>query len=307
VIVASSLDPAMMIEAMRAGVTECVTDLTNGEFEAAVDRLAALRATPESGEVIAFLGAKGGIGTTTLAVNVAAALAKVKSASTLLIDFHLACGDAAIYLGAEPRFSVLDALDNTHRLDVAYFRGLIARSKSGVDLLASPDRPMAGQADASRVHTLIDFASHNYRYSVLDIPRSDASMLDALATVTKIVVLANQELATVRSASRLAPMLRQRYGKDKVIVVLSRSDRLADIGHEDIERAVGSPIKHVFPSDYRLALRALNRGRPLVLEAQNPLAQAVQAFALELVDGAAVPRAEPERQTRLFGRITGRR
>ena len=74
---------------------------------------------------------------------------------------------------------------------------------------------------------------------MLDVPRSDAAVLDALEGVKQIVVVANQELATVRSASRMAATLRQRYGKDKLRVVISRADRLAEIGHEDVERAVG--------------------------------------------------------------------
>jgi pilus assembly protein CpaE len=308
VMVTESLDPSLMIEGMRAGVNECVTDLSNGDLEAAIARLSSMRTGPESGEVIAFLGAKGGIGTTTLAVNVAAALAKIKSASTLLIDLHLACGDAAVYLGAEPRFSVMDALDNTHRLDAAYFRSLVSHSKFGVDLLASADRPTAGQAEAARVHQLIDFAARNYRFTILDVPRSDAAMLDSLSDVSEFVVLANQELATVRSASRIAPMLRQRYGKDKVTVVLSRSDRLADIGHEDVERAVATSIKHVFSSDYRAALRALNRGQPLVLlDPQNGLAQAFQTFARDLAGLDSPNEYEMDRQPRLFSRLTGRR
>lgn len=303
VMVAATLDPALMVEAMRAGVNEYVTDLAGGDLEAAVTRLISNRAAPDAGEVIAFVGAKGGVGTTTLAVNVAAALAKASSSTALLIDLHLSCGDAAVYLGAEPRFSVLDALDNTHRLDGSYFSGLVARSKAGVDVLASPDRPAATQVETSRVQTLVDFAARHYRFTVLDVPRSDGAILDALESVGHIVVLATQELATVRSASRLVPMLRQRYPKAKVSVVLSRSDRLADIGHEDIERAVGDRIKYVFPSDYRTALKALNRGRPLVLE-QTPLSEAIRDFARDLGGLEGAPRAEPDRSTGLFGRFT---
>ena len=107
-------------------------------------------------------------------------------------------------------------------------------------------------------------------------------MLDALETVAQIVVVANQELATVRSASRIAAALRQRYGKDKLTVVVSRSDRLADIAHEDVERAVGSPVKFTFPSDYRRALQALNKGVPVTLDNHNDLSGAFVRFAKAL-------------------------
>jgi pilus assembly protein CpaE len=312
VMVTGSLEPAIMVEAMRAGVNECVTDLTQGDLEAAIARLVAMRAAPQAGDVIAFVGAKGGVGTTTLAVNIAAARAKAGHGSTLLVDLHLTCGDAAVYLGVEPRFSVVDALQNTHRLDAAYFRSLIVRSKEGVELLASADHLAAGQAEVVRVQALIEFraliefASYNYAYTVLDLPRSDATLLDALEKVTMIVVLTSQELASVRSASRLVPMLRQRYGGEKVSVVLNRSDRQADIGVEDVERAVGTQIKHVFPSDYRAAVKALNRGRPIVFDSRSPLSDAINAYARDVAGLDGPSRTERERP-RLFGRLTGGR
>src|SRR5262249_12908958 len=143
IVVASSMDPALMLEAMRAGVTEFVTEpITQGDLKAAVDRVASKRPASEPGQVFAFVGGKGGIGTTTLAVNVATTLARRDASSTLLIDLHVTYGDAALFVGAEPRFSVADALENVHRIDEAFLRSLVGRTKFGLDLLASSDRAM---------------------------------------------------------------------------------------------------------------------------------------------------------------------
>jgi pilus assembly protein CpaE len=287
---------------MRAGVNEVVADpVTASDLEAAIGRLIAQRpATHPDGAIYAFLGAKGGVGTTTVAVNVAHALAKLAPKSTLLIDLHVANGDAAVFLGAEPRFSIVDALENTHRLDEAFFRGLLVNTKCGVDLLASSDRVMVAPIDMRRVRSLLEFASRHYRHIVLDVPRSDAALLDALEAANRITVVANQELATVRNASRMAAALRQRYGKEKLTVVVSRADRLAEIGHEDVERAVGSPVKHSFPSDYRRALQALNRGRPVTMENHNELSSSFVKFARSLA-GLEKPHAERPGRFSLFG------
>jgi pilus assembly protein CpaE len=306
VIIASVLDPVLILEAMRAGANECVTDpVTERDLESAIQRVLAQRKAPIAGEVFAFIGAKGGVGTTTLAVNVATELARLaESAGTLLIDLHLAYGDAGLLLSAEPRFSVLDALENTHRLDEAFFRGLVVRTKAGPDLLASSERGMASPVDAHRIRTLIEFAARQYRYVVLDVHRSDTDALDALETATTIVVVANQDLATVRSASRMSGLLRQRYGKDKVRVVVSRYDSKAEITHDDIERTIGLPVNHMFPSDYRLALQALNKGRPLALDNHNRLAGSFAAFARDL---SGLSDRSPDRPKGLFGRMTSRR
>ena len=138
----SSLDPKLMLEALRAGVNECVTaPLKQDELAAAIDRLIEHRGSAEhQGDIFVFVGAKGGVGTTTVAVNTATALAQEAPGSTLFIDMHLAYGDAAVFLGVESRFSVLDALENTHRLDKAFLKGLVTRTKSRLDLLASAER-----------------------------------------------------------------------------------------------------------------------------------------------------------------------
>jgi pilus assembly protein CpaE len=306
-LVADRLEPALLLEAMRVGVTEVVTaPLVANDVEAAINRLAVQRsAKTDSGTALAFVGAKGGVGTTTLAVNVAATLARLVPGSTLLIDLHVSNGDAAVFLGAEPRFSIVDALENTHRLDEAFFRNLIVKTKAGVDLLASSERMTTGPLDVRRIRTLLEMAERHYRYVVLDVPRSDAAALDALEGVKQIVIVANQELATVRSASRMAATLRQRHGKDKLTVVLSRPDRLAEIGHEDVERAVGVKVKHTVPSDYRRALEALNKGRPLALENLNELSGSLERLARSLA-GLEKP-AAPNKASKGFSLFGSRK
>jgi pilus assembly protein CpaE len=115
------------------------------------------------------------------------------------------------------------------------------------------------------------------------------------------VVVANQELATVRSASRMVATLRQRHGKDKLSLVISRSDRLAEIAQEDVERAVGIKVKHSFPSDYRRALEALNKGRPLALD-HHELSAALERLGRSLAGLESPGKADKSSQRfGLFG------
>jgi pilus assembly protein CpaE len=304
VIVAARLDPALMLDAMRAGVSEWVAEpITAAALAAAIERVVLQRASkPAVAQVFAFVGAKGGVGTTTVAVNVATALAKSAPRKCLLIDFHLAHGDAALLMGVEPKFSVLDALENPHRLDDAFLRGLVAHAKSGVDLLGSAERSMSSVLDVKHVRALIDFVAQHYAYVVLDVPRSDLTILDSLDLVSKITLLANQELTTVRSASRLALSLRQRYGKERVEIVMSRYDKNAEIRREDVERVTGGTVQRLIPSDYRLALEASNKGRPVVVDNHNRLAASLVSLARGLA-GLDAEKRTAERQTGLFGRL----
>ena len=122
-VVLPHLDGTLLLQAMRAGASECVAEpITRDELERAFARIAAQRPAPRRGDVFAVIGAKGGVGATTVAVNVATILNKLRASSTLLMDLHLTYGDAATFLGAEPRFSTLDALENMHRLDAAFLQ-----------------------------------------------------------------------------------------------------------------------------------------------------------------------------------------
>jgi pilus assembly protein CpaE len=305
VIVASQMDPAQMLEAMRAGVNEWVAEpVSPSALTAAVQRVVAQRATkPVTGQVFAFVGAKGGVGTTTVAVNVATVFAKVSHGKALLIDLHLAHGDAAVFLGVEPRFTISDAIENIHRLDEAYLRGVVTTTKAGLHVLPSSERQVAPVANGEAVRELITSGAEHYRYLVLDVPRSDLAMLDSLELASNVVVVANQELATVRRAGALALTLRQRYGKDRVSVVINRFDRHAEIAREDVERVTGGSVRHVIPSDYRIALEGLNKGQPIVVENHNRLAGSFSSLAKDLAGIDSTPASKAERSVGIFGRL----
>jgi pilus assembly protein CpaE len=290
VIVVPSLDPALMLAAMRAGVTEALPDpVSPGDLRAAVDRLSGAEGPSGGrGKILAFMGAKGGVGNTTLAVNIAAVLSAGRRANVLMVDMHITGhGDAALFLGIEPRFSIVDALENVHRLDGTFLRSLVTTAKCGVDVLASPALPSVRHPDAQDLRSLLERLSSQYDYVVLDTPRSELGTLDAIEPVAAVCLVLNQELPTVRRASQIASLLRQRYGKDRVGAVVSRYDARADIGQDDIERVGGLPVWAVLPSDYRRAVAAANVGRPIVSEPNSRLASAIQDLARKLSGMAA--------------------
>jgi pilus assembly protein CpaE len=306
ILLAAKLDPALMLEGMRAGVNECIAEpLRQDDVNAALTRLLGQQGNGGGGPVFAFVGAKGGVGTTTTAVNVATTLAKLSPGGALLIDLHLAYGDAAVFLGADARFSVLDALENLHRLDVQFLKSLVCRTASGLELLASADRPATRLLDVRRLGSVIQLAASQYAYTVLDVPRSDLTVLDTLDEVANLVVVANQELATVRNAGRMAAALRARYPKTNVTTVINRTDLRSEINQQDVEKVVGGAIAHQVPSDYRRALLAMHKGRPLALDNHNQLSASFTALARDL---AGLGTKKTERAPSGFkGLLSGRR
>lgn len=306
VLIVQALDPALMLEAMRAGVTEVVQEpLTTADIKAAVERVTGGQAEEStSGDVVAILGAKGGVGSTTIAVNVAAALAADKDSNVIMADLHAAAhGDVGLLFGVEPRFSVVDALENVRRLDAAFLKGLIVRAKPGLDVLASPETPSVRPPEVRQVRALIERLAGLYRTVVIDVPRSDLGIIEALEPATSIVVVVNQELPTVRRAAQIAALLRQRHGRERLGSVVSRYDARAEIGQDDIERVVGLPVWGVLPSDYRLALQAANQGCPLVVENHSRLANAIRQLGHKVARSKGI--AVASTPARKVGRLAG--
>jgi pilus assembly protein CpaE len=307
IIVAKTFDPDLILSAMRAGANECVAEpVTQGELDAALTRVAARQSTPAASQSFAIIGVKGGVGATSLAVNVATALARVASAGAVLVDLHISRGEAALYLGVEPRFTIIDALENIHKLDEAFFRSLVVRAPSRLDLLAAPDGLGPHRLDAGRVKTLLEFTAKHFEYTVLDVPRTESAALDALEGMKSIVVVTTQELPAVRSAAGIVNRLRQRYGKERVLVVMNRKDKDSDIRHEDVEQVIGGPVACTFPSDYRTTMEALNRGRPAVLDNHSILASSFEKFARSLA-GLKTEKADSHATSGWLGRLAGRK
>ncbi len=307
VIVCSSLDPVLMLEAMRAGVTECVAEpLSAEELNAAVARVSDFSAPEPTGSVYAFIGSRGGVGTTTLAVNTAAALNRDTPGQVLLVDLHVSQGDASVLLGAEPRFSIVDALENTHRLDEAFFKSLVVEHKGRPALLGSSDRLLVGAPPAERIRSLLEFAASLYRFVIVDLPRNDYTVLDALDGVSRMVVVANQELSAIRNAARLVTMLQQRYGRERLSLALNRFDRQADITETDIQKVVGMSPAFTVPNDYRSAVRAANQGKPLVLHDDAKVSVSIRGMARALA-GLELQASQSAGSGSLFGKFSGRR
>ncbi len=306
VILARTVDSTDLLEAMRMGVNEWVSEpLVHDDLVAAIRRVARPSVAVASGKMFAILGAKGGVGSTTVAVNLATSMALTSKEATLLIDLHPAYGDAAVFFGVEPRFTVTDALENVERLDETYLRGLISSTPSGVDLLASSDRLAPTVFEVGRIRRLLDLASTMYRFVVIDCGRTDPAVLEAIDGATQTVVVANQELPSLRSATRLVSQLRQRCGPDRVKVAMTRFDPKAEITRADIEKVLAGAVNYQFPNDYQTSVGAIARGEPLIVSNHSQLASSFTDFARQL-GGFPAAKREPAKSG-IFGRLGVRR
>ncbi len=305
-LVATAFDQQLMLEAMRAGVNEVIIEpITAEALSAALARVIVPKAPPTDNVLAVIVGAKGGVGATTLAVNLAEALARSKR-DALLIDLHVGTGDAAVFLGVEPRFTVIEALENTHRLDAAFLKSLLTRTKSGLDLLASSSRVVQGTIDPHRVRPLLEAVTQFSSAVVVDAPRQDLGLLESFDVATHVFVVVNQELPTVKNAYPLVKRLQQRYG-DRVGIIVNRADPNSEISLDDVAKAVSAPIRFVLPNDYKKAMSAANKGQPIASSSQGKLAEAFHTLARQLTGKASVAKSTSEEASGLFGWLAARK
>src|SRR5207253_4453590 len=154
---------------------------------------------------------KGGAGTTTLAVNCGVEVARLTKRSTIIIDLKPGLGEVALFLGVRPRYSLLDAIDNLHRLDREFLKELVIKHKSGLEILAGSDlfdRP--GAADGGAIEELFRLLGHQYEYILVDAgSQVNSCAVAALYAAETILLVANPDVAFVRNALRLLDRGRQ--------------------------------------------------------------------------------------------------
>jgi len=250
-----------------------------------------------------FFGAKGGAGTTTLAVNCGVELARLTKRSTIIVDLKPGLGEVALFLGIRQRYSLIDALDNLHRLDREFLKELVVKHKSGLDILGGSDnfdRP--GHADAGPLEELFRLLARQYDYILIDAGSQIHSVaVAALYTADTMFLVANPDVPSVRNAQRLLDRVRQ-VGAcgERVRILLNRAAEPYPIPPKQIESALGHPIHHMFPSDYKTVSTALNSGVPLALTGDSEIAEQFDSFTRRIIepDAAAAP-AQNAKRSRL--------
>lgn len=281
----------LILHSMRAGANEFLTWPPAREtLDDAIRRMATrLEANPgdrSATTTLAFLGAKGGVGTTTAAVNCAVEIARLSKRATLIVDLKPGLGEVSLFLGVRSRYTLLDAIDNLHRLDADSLRELVVKHKSGLELLAGSaqfDRPGAG--DSGAIEEVFRLLTRYYEYIVVDVgneitPCSTA----ALYASDNICLVTNPDVPSVRNAQRLMEKIGQLgASSERVKVLLNRAAEPYPIPPTQIETALGHQIDHTFPSDYKVVSSALNSGVPLALTGNTDLALQFDRFTRRIL------------------------
>lgn len=294
-VVSSSSDGNVILQAMRAGAKEFLPlPIRLDDLLAALGRISERRfggseRRTRSSEVIAVAGATGGVGTSTLAVNLGCALAADDKNTVALVDLDLCLGDADVLLDTIPDYTIVDVAQNVTRLDYSLLKRSLTKHSSGLFLLPRPvqleDVSLVAPEDLQRV---IGLLKASFTHLVVDLSKSFTPIdMVALEMARHIILVTQLDLPCLRNVVRLLMSLNNMEGlADKVRVVVNRAGLDAgQINAKKAQETIGREIFWQIPNDYRTVSEARNNGVPLIQHAPkanitqnlNQLAQALCA------------------------------
>jgi pilus assembly protein CpaE len=289
----STIDPDLLLRAMRAGYSEFLAKpFASDEFTDALGRLdhrwsATIGRPQNSGKVLSFFGAKGGVGTTTLAVHLAMFLVRGFAKRVLLIDNHPQLGHIALYLGMDgSNHHFYDLVQNVSRLDQELLRGFIATHSSGLDVLSSPDiYGGVWKTDTESVERTLEFLGTQYDFVVLDCEASFEDInLAVIALSNQIYLIATPEIGAIRDLSRYVDgLIQNEQATKKLQVVINRYSSHEAVTIEQIEKAVHLPIAFKIPNNYSQLVQSINIGEPVPSDSKSDFSQQMTKWAASLV------------------------
>jgi pilus assembly protein CpaE len=296
-----SRNHAAILEALQAGARQFLTEPVTLEDLLRVIRKALAEGGSAStgssagfvpkistqSQIIAVLGVRGGVGSTTTAVNLAASLASDKDFHVALVDLDLALGDANVHLSVTPNYTLADLAANIDKLDLNFLkRSMVKHEETGLSFL---DRPMnVTEIDAiegAHVDRVLNLLKLSYSHLVIDVSkRFTAADAAALSVADQILLVTQLELSSVLNATRvLAALSNLDEAGDRVKIILNKAGVEADederyrISPKKAEEIIGKPFYWSIPYEPRSIWLARNEGVPLIRSA--PKSRAFQAIA----------------------------
>lgn len=240
-----------------------------------------------SSTVISVFGAKGGLGKTTIAANLAVKLAE-KRKKVALIDLDLQFGDIHIFMDIEPKDTITELFQEVVTPNIDSVRSYMTVHSSGVHVLCAPKSPeYAELISAEKVLSLLSLLRTYYDYVIIDTAPSFSEVnMVAIESSSLIFFVTGLDISILKNSKLSVSLLESLQQTDKVRVIVNRAVDTNSISVNDVQKIIGYPIWAKIPSDYKVAVNALNRGIPFVSGAPNSkLSQSITDLVNILLSG----------------------
>jgi pilus assembly protein CpaE len=261
----------MILSALRAGINEYLFPPLQEPLRKALEKRSAERSRRRDGankggsKALGFLSAKGGCGATTLACHVAAELGR-ENQKVLLADLDLDAGMVPFITKTKAVYSILDAVNNLHRLDISYWKALVSNGIPGVEIISCPLALASKQQPKDdQVRHVLAFARPHYDWTIVDLGRSLSRMaLVALEEIDEACIVTTLDVPALHQSKQIIQtLLDSGYGKNRIKLVLNRAPKRLDITPGELEKMLGVGIFYMIPNDYAELYETYADGRML--------------------------------------------
>lgn len=302
----TSSDTQIILDAMRAGASEFLFPPFESSLQPALQRLGAERVqqrSPEKidGKVLGFLSVKGGCGSTTLACHVGVELHRASMTPALLADFDLDAGIIGFLMKVQSRYTLLDAAKNVYRLDPSFWKAMVFKHRTGIDVLKGPPPALTHTVpNQDEVRAILRLARSMYNYTILDLGRGlNRLSLSTLELVDTAYLVTVPDVPSLHQAKLIISALRD-YGfsQGKLQLVLNRMQKTPEVTPAELERAMGLPVFGTIPNDYFPLYEAYAEGG--LLPAKSKLLRHYESLARRI---AGIPEEKKPARTGFFAQV----
>jgi pilus assembly protein CpaE len=278
-----------ILAALRAGINEYLVPPLRDPLKKVLEKLSAERSrrhesASKNGKGFAFFSAKGGCGASTLVCHVAAELGRLNQ-KVLLMDLDMDSGMVGFITKTKSVYSILDAVNNLHRLDIHYWKALISNGIPNVEIMASPQVLASRQLPTGdQIRHVVAFARPNYDWSLVDLGRglSRASMA-ALEEIDEACLVTTLEVPALHQSKQIIQtLLDGGFGKDRIRLILNRAPKRLDITPDELEKMLGVPIFCMIPNEYQQLYETYAEGR--MLDRGSELGKHIARLAAKLAN-----------------------
>jgi pilus assembly protein CpaE len=294
--------PSMLLEAMRSGVQDFLGKPV--QTESLKDLLLRIsqdlntKELPSQDKLIVVMGAKGGVGTTTVAVNLGVQLATFARKRTVLLDFARPLGNVHLLLDLHPKFGIRDAVESLDRLDSHFLAGLLTRHKTKLEVLGGTTQPEEWQSiDVNVLDRVVNVTQNAFDVVLLDMgSQFSVEWATILRMARMILIVAEANVPSLWTLERRLLALKG-FGvpQDRARIIINRWHKGDDEVLKSIQKDINRPIFASLPNDFRKASQAVNLGTPILENHNNTLSGRYRQIAGQLVgiDTSVIEKKSP--------------
>jgi pilus assembly protein CpaE len=266
------------------------------------------------GKVISVYSNKGGLGKTSISVNLAASIASLGNYSVALVDLNLQLGDVATFLDLNPRFTISDISKNIERLDEDYMKSSLEKvifpkqnPVGSIYVLADPvSVEQCEEISADHINTIITLCKDFFDFVIVDLSSTlDNKTITAIDLSDSVLLVTLANLPSIKSANRVLSLFKQlAYPDEKIKIILNRYSKYDEITAEDIGEVLSKPVFAKVDNNYQLMCASINKGEPVMaLDSGANVQQSFIALARMLAANLAKESALPLLQVKKSGSL----